>query len=168
MFLQVLVVSWGGGGDSTAAWEARADLYRATFEKNPFDPNNLIDFINWNPDPDVYTSYECTGIDFSDIYDAMKEGDVVSAMCNFSNEMADMFGLTNKGHFVNIDYIKIKTDGTICIDFNDHPMNNYMPKYKADGFDCFDYTRYKSYNTSYGRPIRVLESIRFIKIKIIP
>ena len=157
------------GGDSTAAWEARADLYRATFEKNPFDPNNLIDFINWNPDPEIYSTYECSQIPFTGIFDAMNDGYVVSFMCDFSNEMMGMFDLTNSGHFVNVSYINIQEDGCITIDFNDHPRNNYLTEYNSCHSNMFwfdDYTRFIEYNDVSGyKPI--FNAIRIIKTLLI-
>ena len=156
------------GGDSTAVWEERAKLYREIFDKNPFDPNNLVEFINWNPDPDVYTSYTCEGIYMSDICDAMNDGYVVSAMCDFTANMIDYYGFNNNGHFVNVSYISIQDDGWVNIEFNDHPMNTFMHDYNANQIECFDYSRYTTYNYNTGNRIRILESIHFIKIKLWP
>ena len=156
------------GGDGTAAWEERARLYREAFDKNPFDPNNLVEFINWNPDPDVYTSYTCEGINMSEICDAMNNGYVVSAMCDFTGDMIDYYGFNNNGHFVNVSHISVQDNGYVSISFNDHPMNNFMHDYNANQIECFDYSRYTTYNFNTGNRIRILESIRFIKIKFWP
>jgi len=140
----------------------------ATIDKNPFDPNNLIEFINWNPAPDVYTSYKCEEIGLTDIYDAMKQGNVVSFMCDFTDEMADMFGLTNKGHFVNLNYIKIG-NGRVKIGFNDHPDNNYfIENYKScTTTDVFWKDDFKRYFDNIGQYKPIIECPRIIKIQII-
>ena len=156
------------GGDSTDDWAKRADAYRTAFEKEPFDPNNLEEFISWNPDPEKYHTYECDEIYFSEIYDSMNNGYVVSFMCNFTQEMADEFGLTYKGHFVNVESISIKDDKWIKIWFNDHPMNNYMQKYKSSNINRFmesDYKRYM-YNIQQCKPI--LQYPRILRIKLMP
>ena len=156
------------GGDSTDDWAKRADAYRTAFEKEPFDPNNLEEFISWNPDPEKYHTYECDEIYFSEIYDSMNNGYVVSFMCNFTQEMADEFGLTYKGHFVNVEALSIKDDKWIKIWFNDHPMNNYMQKYKSSNINRFmesDYKRYM-YNIQQCKPI--LQYPRILRIKLMP
>lgn len=153
------------GGDSTAEWEARAEAYRATFNKNPFDPNNLIDFINWNPDPEIYHSYECTEIQFNEICEAMNNGYVVSFMCDFSEDVVSTFGLQSAGHFVNVSYFEIFENGCISMEFNDHPMNNYLHKYNSCDSDMFHVNNYKMYiydNINDYRPI--FNATRIIKI----